>query len=81
MVEYTGSLVQHPARVTSVWYLGLIVLGALLLRSERRHASGQDPISWLDSVFTATSAACVTGLAVRSTGNDFRGSGSTVVSC
>jgi trk system potassium uptake protein len=79
MVEYTGSLVQHPARVTSVWYLGLIVLGALLLRSERCHASGQDPISWLDSVFTATSAACVTGLAVRSTGNDFSWAGQFVI--
>ncbi|MEO8166451.1 MAG: TrkH family potassium uptake protein [Betaproteobacteria bacterium] len=36
-------------------------------------------INWLDATFTATSAACVTGLAVRSTGNDFSPAGQIVI--
>jgi trk system potassium uptake protein TrkH len=79
MAEFTGPLVQHPARVSFFWYLGLIVLGAALLRQPASRASDEAPISWLDSVFTATSAACVTGLAVRSTGNDFSWMGQLII--
>jgi trk system potassium uptake protein TrkH len=79
MVEYTGPLVQHPARVSSVWYLGLIVSGATLLQLPACGVSERDPISWLDAAFTATSAACVTGLAVRSTGQDFSWLGQLVI--
>jgi trk system potassium uptake protein TrkH len=79
MVEYTGALVQHPARVSSVWYLGLVLTGATLLRLPLCRTSDENPISWLDGVFTATSAACVTGLSVRSTGNDFSFAGQVVI--
>ena len=47
----------------------LILLGAFLLALPISHASGQ----WgnpLDALFTATSASCVTGLAVWDTGNE-----------
>jgi len=37
------------------------------------------PITWLDGLFTATSAICVTGLVVRSTGNDFTLLGQAVI--
>ena len=37
------------------------------------------PISWLDAAFTSTSAACVTGLAVRSTEHDFSFVGQLVI--
>jgi trk system potassium uptake protein TrkH len=43
-------------------FAGLIALGALLLRLPA--ASTGEPLTLLDSVFTATSAVCVTGLAV-----------------
>ncbi|MBW3595949.1 MAG: TrkH family potassium uptake protein [Planctomycetes bacterium] len=79
MPEFTGSLVQHPARISLVWYLGLIVLGALALSHPRCHASGEAPITRLDACFTATSAACVTGLVVRSTGEDFSFLGQVVI--
>ena len=69
MPEFTGPLAQHPARASFFWYLGLIVLGTALLRHPLCHASAERPISWLDGLFTATSAACVTGLSVRSTGD------------
>jgi trk system potassium uptake protein TrkH len=43
-------------------YLAAILLGALLLWSSPCQASREHPISFLDSLFTSTSAICVTGL-------------------
>jgi trk system potassium uptake protein len=73
MAQVTGKLVQYPARVSFAVYLALIAVGTMLLATPITQAggTGREPISLLDAVFTATSAACVTGLAVRSTGHDF----------
>jgi trk system potassium uptake protein TrkH len=51
-----------PAQVLSVSILGLIVVGTVLLRLPV--AATASPLSWLDALFTATSAVCVTGLIV-----------------
>lgn len=37
------------------------------------------PIAWIDALFTATSATCVTGLVVKETGTDFSPTGQWVI--
>ena len=79
MVRLTGSLVKYPARVSLVWYLALTAIGALILVHPACHRSTVQSISLLDAAFTATSATCVTGLAVRSTEHDFSLVGQVVI--
>ncbi|MCA9166526.1 MAG: hypothetical protein KDB23_02605, partial [Planctomycetales bacterium] len=79
MPQIIGSVSTYPARASLAWYLGLIVVGSVLLLQGMSHAVGTAPISLLDSVFTATSAACVTGLAVRSTEFDFSFAGQLII--
>lgn len=81
MTEFTGAITKLPARAALMWYLGGISLGAMALLSPWCHGAGaaEHPISILDAVFTSTSATCVTGLAVRSTGHDFNFWGQLVI--
>lgn len=72
MVQFQGAMTKFPARAAAVWYVVLILIGTLLLCHPNSSARpAEDPVTWQEAFFTATSAACVTGLAVRSTGNDF----------
>ena len=48
----------------------IIIIGAFLLSLPIASVDGRE-ISWLDALFTATSATCVTGLIVLDTGKDF----------
>ncbi len=79
MLQFSDSITKYPARASFAWYLTMIALGAVLLTLPICRAEGRDPISALDGVFTATSATCVTGLVVRSTGNDFSLVGQIVI--
>lgn len=79
MLQLAGSLVRYPARVTTTWFALVILIGALLLVAPFSSANAAKPISFLDALFTSTSAVCVTGLAVRSTGNDFTPAGQCVI--
>lgn len=79
MARFTGSLAKYPARAAIIWYLGMILIGGLILTRPMCRAAGREPISWVDALFTATSATCVTGLTVRSTGSDFSGLGQVVI--
>ncbi len=54
-----------------------IVLGTFLLRMQISWAGGE--LSWVDALFTATSATCVTGLVVVDTGSFFSGFGQMVI--
>lgn len=78
-VHTIGSIRSYPARVLAVWYLGLILLGAVALMYPGCQGDSAQPLSFLDAVFTSTSATCVTGLVVRSTGHDFSGLGQAVI--
>ncbi len=49
-------------------FLGIIALGTVLLLLPYSTTNG---ISFIDALFTATSAVCVTGLIVKNTGTDF----------
>jgi len=80
MVTIRGRLTAYPARASALWYLTIILLGSFLLRlpiSQRE--SGRVP--YLDCLFTATSATCVTGLypTAKSLGEDFSGFGQGVI--
>ncbi|QOT00349.1 Ktr system potassium transporter B [Brevibacterium sp. JNUCC-42] len=60
----------HPAHVLVFGFLGLIFIGTLLfmlpISTQDRHH-----LSFIDALFEATSAVCVTGLAVVDTGTTF----------
>ncbi|MCA9197001.1 MAG: hypothetical protein KDA87_05655 [Planctomycetales bacterium] len=79
MPKLSGRIVKYPARASFIWYSGLILLGSLALLHPVCRTNSAVKISVLDSVFTSTSAACVTGLAVRSTENDFSFLGQAVI--
>ncbi len=59
---------EHPARLLVIFFLTLAVAGTLLLRLP---IASVDSISRIDAAFTATSAACVTGLIVVDTPQAF----------
>lgn len=71
MPQLTASLAKYPARASLLWYCGLIAAGTFALARPWSNGNAERPITVLDAAFTATSAACVTGLAVRSTEHDF----------
>lgn len=62
-------LLGHPARVLLGSFLGLCLLGALLLLIP--DATTGKGISLVDSAFTSVSAVCITGLIVLDTPHDF----------
>lgn len=59
-----------PNRIIALGFLAIILAGALLLMLPFANRSGHG-LSFLDSVFTATSATCVTGLVVADTWTQF----------
>jgi trk system potassium uptake protein len=67
-----------PLQLLTFSFLVLIGLGTLLLKLPPATPDDQ-PITWLDALFTATSAVCVTGLVVRDTGSGFTGFGQGVI--
>jgi trk system potassium uptake protein TrkH len=79
MPRATGTIVTYPARASFAWYFVLIAVGAVTLMLPVCGQDAKPAISLLDAAFTATSAACVTGLAVRSTGHDFSLLGQIVI--
>lgn len=58
-----------PARILVASFAGLILVGAGLLALPV--SAQQEPIPFVDALFTATSAVCVTGLTVVDTGTRF----------
>jgi trk system potassium uptake protein TrkH len=52
-------------------YVLTILIGGFLLTLPVCRQPGRPPVTFVDGVFTATSACCVTGLTVRSTPGDF----------
>jgi trk system potassium uptake protein len=69
MALYNRILKLHPATLVLASFLLAILTGAVLLKIPMATQAGH--ISWTDALFTATSAVCVTGLAVVDTGSYF----------
>ncbi len=68
---------KNPTQTLIASFLVLIISGAGLLMLPR--ASTGDNMSFVDALFTATSATCVTGLIVKDTGQDFSLMGQIVI--
>jgi trk system potassium uptake protein TrkH len=71
------SLLRHPARLLVFGFAATIFTGGVLLALPI--ASAGYPIPFLDALFMATSAVCVTGLAVVDPGSAFDGFGQAVL--
>lgn len=69
-----------PPRILVSGFALIILLGAILLSMPFASASGQR-LPFLDALFTATSATCVTGLVVVDTGTYFSVPGQIVLMC
>lgn len=70
-------LKAHPATLVLASFLLAITVGTLILKLPTSTRTGS--ISWVDALFTATSAVCVTGLAVVDTGSYFTLSGQCTI--
>ncbi|MHC4076486.1 MAG: TrkH family potassium uptake protein [Planctomycetota bacterium] len=68
---------KNPTQTLIASFLVLIISGAGLLMLPR--ASTDDNLSFVDALFTATSATCVTGLIVKDTGEEFSLMGQIVI--
>jgi trk system potassium uptake protein TrkH len=68
---------KNPTRTLIASFLVLIATGAGLLMLPR--ASTKESAGFVDALFTATSATCVTGLIVRDTGQDFSLMGQIII--
>jgi Trk-type K+ transport system membrane component len=68
----------QPARLMVASFAAAVVVGAVLLNLPMASTAGRS-IGLVDSVFTATSAVCVTGLTVKDTGADFTLFGQLVI--
>ena len=68
----------HPGLLLILSFLGIIVVGTLLLKMPLCVVPGET-CSWLDAFFTSTSAVCVTGLTVQDTALFFSHTGQMVI--
>jgi potassium uptake TrkH family protein len=68
----------HPGAIFALSFLFIIILGTILLLLPNSTPTGKS-ISLIDSLFTSTSAVCVTGLIVLDTAKDFTFIGQLVI--
>jgi trk system potassium uptake protein len=66
-----NSIHLHPAQILVVGFAGLILLGTLLLMLPFSTYEEGHGLGFIDALFEATSAVCVTGLVVVDTGTTF----------
>ncbi|WNQ11251.1 TrkH family potassium uptake protein [Paenibacillus aurantius] len=71
-------LILSPPQVLALGFIVLILVGSVLLSLPQAYA-GEGRLSYLDALFTATSATCVTGLSVFNTGADLTVFGELVI--
>jgi len=68
----------QPGILLPISFITMIAVGAVLLKTPKAVPAGQT-ITWLDALFTMTSAVCVTGLSVRDTATQFTPFGQTII--
>lgn len=69
---------QPPGRLITMGFAAVILIGAVILRLPVSVKPGAD-VSWIDALFTSTSAVCVTGLIAIDTGDHFTAFGQGMV--
>jgi trk system potassium uptake protein TrkH len=67
-----------PVQILAIGFAGVILAGAILLSLPVSSADGK-ATPFIDSLFTATSAVCVTGLVVLDTGTHWNYFGKTII--
>jgi len=72
-------ILKAPIALPVFFFILVIMCGSTLLHISAKSMDGA--LSWTDSIFTATSAVCVTGLVVVDTGSYFTMFGKTVILC
>jgi len=77
MTFHSRVLKLHPAALVLASFLLAIAMGTLMLKLPISTKTGN--ILWVDALFTATSAVCVTGLIVVDTGSYFSTFGQCVI--
>lgn len=77
-IDWWDPILREPPRLLAATFLALAI-GATILLSLRMSSSTGESVGLLDAAFTATSAACVTGLVVLDTGSDFSFFGQLVI--
>ena len=75
----SGSIGQESNADTYRKFSGFDISGAGLLMLPRSSAPDTEKMSFVDALFTATSATCVTGLIVKNTGQDFSLMGKLII--
>jgi len=70
---------KNPTRTLIASFLFLIISGAGFLMLPRAAGKDKENLSFIDALFTSTSATCVTGLIVKNTGEDFSLMGQVVI--
>ncbi len=78
LTNFAESISEHPARLISWSFAGVILVGSFLLVLPVSVASDFKP-SFLTALFTSTSAVCVTGLVVVDTPTYFTAFGQLVI--
>ncbi|WP_260871843.1 TrkH family potassium uptake protein [Bacillus sp. X1(2014)] len=82
LIKRKGNLVRlHPAQILVIGFGGLILLGTFLFMLPIATYEEGRGLSFIDALFEATSAVCVTGLAVVDTGTTFTLFGEIVLLC
>lgn len=74
-INYKRS-VLNPAQLFIISFMGLVLIGALLLMLPNATYNG---INFIDALFTSTSAVCVTGLIVVDTSSFFTPFGQSII--
>ena len=82
LIKRKGNLISlHPAQILVLGFSSLILLGTFLFMLPIATYEKGRGLSFIDALFEATSAVCVTGLAVVDTGTTFTLFGEIVLLC
>ncbi len=73
-----ASIRLHPGAIFAISFATIIIIGSLLLMLPKATPIDK-PIRYIDSLFTSTSAVCVTGLIVVDTAKDFTFLGQIII--
>lgn len=75
----TRKLRLSPVQTIALGFIAIILLGSLLLSLPFAQRAGRPPLPWLDALFTAASATCVTGLVAADTWSQFSLAGQVIL--
>ena len=75
--NYTGKILNaSPPSLLALGFLSFIILGTLLLKLPFAH---KGDLSWMDALFTATSAVTITGLSILNLTDSFNHFGQLII--